>query len=186
MVDGEQKIFNLAVKSGDISGLRIEDIHSFIKLLVLMIATSYRIAEEDRVFKSEYIISQGIMLACKKLRYDGVAYFSKRIDDEIFALTAINLVLFADYKKNEEYAEICRHLKVDESLNYQFFKQLTPAAKYKTYDLRAARNEYITNIGNRNYNYDYRETEFYEFDAYLFGRWENKNIVQWGNAIENE
>ena len=70
------------------------------KLLMLTIATSYRIKEAGRTFKSEYIISQSIMMACKRLGYDGVAYYSKRVSDEIFAFCAINLALFVDYKVN--------------------------------------------------------------------------------------
>ena len=74
-------------------------VHCWIKLLVLMIATSYKIADPNRVFRSEYIISQSIMLACKRLGYDGVAYFSKRVESELFAVNAINLALFAEYIK---------------------------------------------------------------------------------------
>ena len=44
------------------------------------------------------------MMACKKQRYDGVAYYSKRVSDELFALCAIKLALFVDYKG--EYSEI--------------------------------------------------------------------------------
>ena len=50
-----------------------------------------QIKEGGRTFKSEYIISQSIMMACKRLGYDGVAYYSKRVYDEIFARCAINL-----------------------------------------------------------------------------------------------
>lgn len=58
---------------------------------MLDIATSYRVKEVNRTFKSEYIISQSIMMACKKLGYSGVAYYSKRVDDIAFARCAINL-----------------------------------------------------------------------------------------------
>ncbi len=68
------------------------------------IATSYIVKEENRTFRSEYIISQSLMMACKKLGYDGIAYYSRRVDDEIFALCAINLALFVDY--NGEYSDI--------------------------------------------------------------------------------
>lgn len=77
VLDGTQKIFNLAVLSRDISQLHTEeDVHNWIKLLVLMIATSYKVAEQNRAFKSEYIISQSVMLACKKLGHDGAMSFS--------------------------------------------------------------------------------------------------------------
>lgn len=142
VLDGTQKIFNLAVSARLLFVLSdgAEDyIHCWVKLLVLMIATSYIINETDRSFKSEYIVSQSIMMACKKRGYDGVAYFSKRVEDEMFAFNAINLALFADYKKGAEYGEICRHLKVDEPLNYQLFRQLNHSSTYKNYNLRVKR-----------------------------------------------
>ena len=151
-----------------------------------MIATSYKIEETNRIFKSEYIVSQSIMLACKQLGYDGVAYFSKRVESELFAVNAINLALFAEYKKGQEYAEICNHLKVDESLNYQLFRQLTPAATYKKYDhLRSVSTRLITNIGNFKHQYGYRDTEFFRFDEHLFARWEDKEKIDWGNALKD-
>ena len=87
--------------------------------------------------------------------HDGVAYFSKRVESELFGKVAINLALFANYKKGAEYAEICEHLKVDESMNYQLFRQLTPAATYMTYRLRVDNTRYITNIGNFKHQYGY-------------------------------
>ena len=51
---------------------------------MLMVATSYKINESGRTFKSEYIVSQAVMMACKKLGYDGVAYFSRRVSDVSF------------------------------------------------------------------------------------------------------
>ena len=106
LLDGTQTIFNLAVSIRDISCLNEcerERVHTWIKLLMLTMATSYTINEPGRSFKSEYIISQSIMMACKKLGYDGVAYYSKRVSDEIFARCAVNLALFVDYKN--EYSE---------------------------------------------------------------------------------
>lgn len=187
VLDEKQKIFNLAVMTRHIYQLHNDDdVHCWIKLLVLMIATSYRVTEKNRVFKSEYIVSQSIMLACKKLGFDGVAYFSKRVESELFAVNAINLALFADYRKGQEYAEICEHMMVDESLNYQLFRQLTPAAINRHYDLRSVKTGLITNIGNFKHQYSYKDTEFYRFDEHLFARWkekENKEI-DWGNALK--
>ena len=63
---------------------------------MLTVATSYRIKEDGRTFKYEYIISQSIMMACEKFGYDDVACYSKRVYDEVFALCVINLALFVD------------------------------------------------------------------------------------------
>lgn len=185
LLEGNRRIFNLAVMTRHVFRLHTEeDVHCWIKLLVLMIATSYKIKEDNRVFKSEYIVSQSIMLACKKLGFDGVAYFSKRVESELFALSAINLALFATYRKNEEYAEICEHLKADESLNYQLFRQLIPQSDYRDYKLRLRKTGLITNIGNFKHQYSYHETEFYRFDQFLFDRWENKDTIEWGSMLK--
>lgn len=187
ILSGEQKVFNLAVMTRDLGQLNdgaVDDVHCWIKLLVLMIATSFRVSEADRSFRSEYIISQSIMLACKKLGYDGVVYFSKRVDDERFALVAINLALFAEYRKNSEYGTICELMKVGESMNYQLFRQLNMvAATLTSYPLRTEASHYITNIGNYKHQYRYSDTEFYRFDKHLFARWEDKDNVEWGNAL---
>ena len=75
---------------------------------------------------------------------------------------------------------------MDESLNYQLFRQLTPAATYKKYDhLRSVSTGLITNIGNFKHQYGYRDTEFFRFDEHLFARWEDKDKVDWGNALKD-
>lgn len=188
LLDGTQKILNLAIYIKDFSGLNdfaTERVHCWLKLLMLMIATSYRINEPDRTFKSEYIISQAIMMACKKLGYDGVAYFSGRVSDNIFARCAINLALFVDY--NGEYSPLIKHMKIDDSFNYALYKQLLPSQRHKKYNLRSINSATITNIGNYDRQYPYTGTEFFEFDKYLFATWHNKSneigSLPWGVLI---
>lgn len=188
ILDGSQKVFNLAVMSRDLSELNDgneEFVHCWIKLLVLMIATSYKVEEANRTFRSEYIVSQSVMLACKKLGFDGVAYYSKRVEGELLSFAAINLALFVGFDRNSGYGSICRHLKIDEPMNYQLFKQLSYAATYQRYSLRVNATPYITNIGNYKRQYRYSETEFYRFDEHLFGRWDDREICNWGNALED-
>ena len=140
---------------------------------MLMIATSYTIKETGRTFKSEYIISQSIMMGCKKLGYSGVAYYSKRVTDEIFARCAINLALFVDYDK--EYSDmVIKHIKIDDAFNFSIYKNLDASLKYKRYELRSVHSGFITNIGKYDRQYAYRETEFYGFDEFLFTSWRDK------------
>lgn len=189
ILDGSQRIFNLAVMTRNLYGLNDGDldyIHCWIKLLVLMIATSYIIEEENRSFRSEYIISQSIMLACKKRGYDGIAYLSKRVEDDMFAFVATNLALFADYQKDKEFGNICKHLKIDEPLNYQLFKQLNHSATLRKYDsMRIDNTGFITNINGYRRQYNYKDTDFYRFDNHLFARWKDKDLVEWGNALSD-
>lgn len=186
ILDGTQKIFNLAVSSRDFfitHDLDLDEIHCWLKLYMLSIATSFRINEKERTFKSEYIISQAIMMACKKIGYDGIAYYSKRVSDEIFSLCAINLVLFVDY--DNEYSKITKHIKIDDPFNYALYKQLFPSLHYKNYNLRSVQTGLLTNIGSFDRQYPYRETEFFEFDKFLFTTWRDKHKkgkdqIPWG------
>lgn len=74
---------------------------------------------------------------CKKLGLDGIAYYSKQVEDDIFSQSAINLALFATFKHNQNYSEICNHIKVGDSFNYQMFRQLGHISTNKDYVLRA-------------------------------------------------
>lgn len=65
LLDGSQKILNLVVAVRDFHRLHeFEDerVHCWLKLFMFSIATSFRIKEEGRIFKSEYVISQAIMM----------------------------------------------------------------------------------------------------------------------------
>lgn len=190
LLDGQQTIFNLAVSIRDFSRLNeleSSKVHTWLKLLMLSIATSYRVKEMNRTFKSEYIVSQSIMMACKKLGYSGVAYYSKRVDDVTFSYCAINLALFVEYKM--EYSDIVKHMKMNDAFNYAVYKNLLSTLKYKDYDLRSIATGRITNIGKYDRQYPYRETEFFEFDKFLFATWRDKangkgkDEVDWGIDI---
>lgn len=187
VLDGTQRIFNLAVSIRGfwaLNDFEADKVHCWLKLLMLMIATSYRIKEVSRTFKSEYIISQAVMMACKKEKYDGIAYYSKRVSDESFAICAINLALFVSYEG--EYSALAKHMKADNFTNYFFFKQLQPSQKNRDYNLRSVNHGLITNIGEFDRQYSYQETEFYNFDKFLFYIWANKargkgkESIPWG------
>lgn len=187
LLDGSQKIFNLAVSIRQFYYLNEYEssrVRTWLKLMMLNIATSYRINECGRTFKSEYIISQAVMMACKKLGYDGVAYFSKRVADEVFAQCAINLALFVNYKK--EYSDLVRHMKVDDAFNFSIYKNLNASATNTMYSLRSVNNGLITNIGSYDGQYGYMETDFFKFDQFLFESWrkkpngKSKDQISWG------
>ena len=190
LLEGNQKVFNLAISLRDfrcLNEFEEERVHCWLKLYLLTVATCYVIKEENRAFKSEYIISQSLMMACKKMEYDGIAYYSRRVDNELFALCAINLVLFVDY--NGEYSEMIKHIKIDDSFNYALYKQLNSSLSYKDYELRSTYTPYITNIGSFERQYPYRETDFYNFDKFLFTTWRDKlndkgkDVIPWGVEI---
>lgn len=183
VLDNTQKVLNLAVsirdlqsyqeldKKVDISEFK-NDIVTLLKLVILNICTSYKIQNRNRNFKSEYIISQMIMLACKNRGLDGVAYLSKQVSSEVFAsIVGVNVALFAKYNGEDELSEICEHIKIGDSFNYSMYKKLLPSLKYKGYRLRIDASPYINNIGSLDRQFPYKETEFYDFDKYLFANW---------------
>lgn len=191
LLEGTQKIFNLAVSIRDFHArddLEKNRVQCWLKLYMLAVATSYRIKETGRIFKSEYIISQAIMMACKKMGYDGVAYYSKRVYDEVFAQCAINLALFVEYKG--EYSELIKHMKMDDAFNYGLYKQLDTSSEDKTYELRCARTGFVNNIGNYEKQYTYAKTKYADFDKFLFVSWNNKpngkgkDQIPWGVTID--
>ncbi|WP_322290545.1 RES domain-containing protein [Paratractidigestivibacter sp.] len=186
VLDGKQRLFNLAVMGREERLLgegNIEKVHSWLKLMVLMFATSFRVCEEGRSFKSEYIISQSVMLACAELGLDGIAYFSKRVSDEVFAWSAINLALFAKEKKGQDYGDICRHMKIDDSFNYLFFRQLRGERADPDYMLRSLENGSINNVGSYDRQFSYANTDFCRFDKFLFKEW-RKEGTDWGSALQ--
>lgn len=73
------------------------------------------------------------MMAYKRLGYDGVTYYSKRVYDEVFARCAINLALFIDYKG--DYSELIKHMEMDDAFNYGLYKQLRPSFRCREHEL---------------------------------------------------
>lgn len=187
LLEGNQKIFNLAVMNRDVHALYefdIDRVHCWLKLLVLMIATSYQINEKDRIFKAEYIISQSIMLACKELGCDGIAYYSKRVNDVVFSRAAVNVALFAAYERGQQYSNICHHIKVGDAYSYAMYKQLGNSIKDGiTYQLRCTHSGTANNIGTYDRQFAYKDTYFAAFDQFLFATWKDKEIIGFGNAI---
>lgn len=188
VLDGTQRLFNLAVMGREERLLgegNMERVHTWLKLMILMFATSFRVCEEGRNFKSEYIISQSVMLACAELGLDGVVYFSKRVSDEVFARSAINLALFAKGKMGQEYGDICRHMKMADSFNYLFFRQLRGDRMDPDYILRSLGNGAANVIGSYERPFGYEEIDFCRFDKFLFDEW-RKEEVDWGNAVRTK
>lgn len=190
-LDDDIKLFNLATniqkifvytrtEKEDLKNYSIDLenlIDDYLALWQLTIATSFKVNEENRKFKSEYIIPQLIMLSLKNKDIDGVAYYSKKLTEDYsvvgYMQPNINVAIFADYKSiihdfdnapitNKKYSDICKKIKISPAVNY---------ADYKN-------SKWIDTQGN--YGYDdfndiklgsvttsYLHTEFYRFEKYL-------------------
>lgn len=139
-------------------------------LRVLAIATSFRVKRYAPYvpFKSEYILSQLIMLAAKRLNLAGIAYFSKRLnsDSDAFPI-GVNLALFAPYEGEEKVSSICEDLEISEPVNYAEYKQMyIPEREIE----RERRN--IPEIHIASKNVIYPQTYFSTLDNYLQQRLE--------------
>ena len=183
ILDNSQKVLNLTVTISSLYAFK-EEVHNMseeeadkhvidlLRLMILTFCTSYKVTEGNRNFKSEYIMPQMIMLACKSSNLDGITYYSKQIPYESFACTVGgNLVLFATYNGEELLSSICDHLDIGTAFNFAMFKQLLPCQMYKEYNLRIMSSPYINNVGTQSHWFPYRETQFFEFDKYLFANW---------------
>lgn len=172
ILDNTQRILNLAVNFGDFifANKCAEEITKTIfRLWLLSIATSFKVREENRSFKSEYIISQLIMLSCMKKGLSGLTYYSKQVENDCFACSVgVNLALFAYLNEKNDLSDICNHLYVSDSFNYSMYKHLTIPQTFRRAKLRIDNIVRMQNIGTFERQYPYRETEFYSFDNYLY------------------
>lgn len=147
-----------------------KELLTWLILLLLTIATSYAVKEENREFKSEYIIPQMIMLACKSNEMDGIVYISKKVSEEIFGMTvAVNVALFATYEGEDKYSKICGHIKTADSFNFAMYNRiLLNSLKYKRIETTIRNSPLIKNIGTYSRQLPYTETAFAGFDEFLF------------------
>lgn len=171
VLDNTQTILNLAINFRDFCSriFSSEERKIIFRLFLLSITTSFKVREQNRNFKSEYIISQMIMLSCMKKGLSGIAYYSKQIEDDYFAYSVgVNLALFAYYSPGKELSDICNHLNVSDSFNYSMYKQLLAPQTFRQADLRVDHLASTQNIGTFERQYPYKETMFYKFDNYLY------------------
>lgn len=172
-VDENEEILNLTMNASELecfvsSGASEKKIITAFKLWLVSVATSYIVKEKGRTFKSEYVISQLLMLACKNSGCYGISYYSKRVDSDFFAYrVCVNLAIFAPYKGERKVSDVCNGIKLTESMNFEMFKNLQPSLTYRQKHLNVVDSCHAINIGNFERQYPYRETEFYAFDKYL-------------------
>lgn len=123
-------VLNLALSSSFISSMSVcysdEDIsfmEELLEIFPLVYATSYNILEQNRSFKSEYIVSHLIMQCMRELGIDAVAYLSKKISDKFAYPYAINIAIPVekDFKKNNSYWMKADRVFLSEPISYGEF-----------------------------------------------------------------
>lgn len=172
------KILNLAVNKKTLlesSSLEETAVLTIFKLFLLSIATSFKVKETNRVFKSEYIISQLIMLSAKKLDLSGVAYNSKRVTNDYHTgFAAVDLALLANYEKGfEVHSAFCDEIFSTPSYNFSMFKQLNSRAQDTHREPSSLFNHaYISSLDRC---ISYSNTEFFRFDQFLMNSHYNQD-----------
>lgn len=175
LLNKDYEILNLStdirVFLGAVSVLKNDsDKQMMFKSYLLSQVTSFRIIEEKRNFKSEYIISQLITLACKSNGIEGISYISKRVSSNVFGHDiCMNLALFVPYEHGEKYVSIMKtEMKIGFPVNYAYFEKLKRATLCLSIERFDYENSpYPTNIGDFENQTPYTETHFYDFDKYL-------------------
>lgn len=181
------KVLNLCISqhtiNGSAGGGYIEEheeknVHSLIEIFPLVCATSFRILDMNRSFKSEYIISQLLMQVVNELDVDGVAYLSKKMEDRYAYPQTVNLAILMRCDKLPPYDE----LSLDMYWKYATKIKLSNVNRYSEFlenniNYKSPYSSYINEIY---YNNDeantvllggtkikYTDTKFSDFDEYL-------------------
>lgn len=139
-----------------------------------VIATSFRILERNRTFRSEYIISQLLMQAAKIIGLDGIAYSSKRITALEAYPQCVNLAVICDKStenKIAEYSHKCKEIQLTEPELFSDFNSYK-FNNGKIQDKTLVIKHYKNNKGHQNiYIMDnaikYHESKFALYDEYL-------------------
>lgn len=140
------------------------------KSYLLSQITSFCIDEDNRNFKSEYVISQLISLACKSNTINGISYISKRVSTNEFGHNiCMNLALFIPYEQGVKYSKsMISEMKIGTPINYAYFNKLKRASLNLSFEpLPYELKQGAISIGDFENQIPYRETDFYDYDKYL-------------------
>lgn len=151
-----------------------EDFLNSVEIFPLIIATSFKIEEENRNFKSEYIISQLIMQVANTLGIDAVAYLSKRINDFSAYPQCVNLAILIPQKNigsEELYWEYANQVALTEPICFaDFIESSDIKSEFEPTTLinKTYQNQYTGGgISIFGQSINYIDTSFSKFDEYL-------------------
>ncbi|SHI88527.1 hypothetical protein SAMN02745229_03782 [Butyrivibrio fibrisolvens DSM 3071] len=179
-------LFGISSIGNDDSGKNIGKINNLTRIILrlypLVIATSIRNKGSAGKFRSEYIVSQLLMMNLQSLGCDGISYISKRIgENEEYAFPQMVNIALPVYKASEiarEYGEICEKIEITKPLNYEEFMSLELDAlernvknSYyaKVFNVSMMQNP-STNIVSCGRTVNYGKTKFFRFENSLCGQ----------------
>ncbi|MCU5378634.1 RES domain-containing protein [Bacillus cereus] len=201
----ELRVLNLAINQGIISGYTMgneqkEYAMSMIELFPLVIATSFKVMDKDkdkdkdkdtntdkgkdRVFKSEYIVSQLIMQCLTELGLEGVAYISKQIEHNDLSLqlgnenfpTCVNLAIPMKNNKNDYYSELAKDIPLTEPISLELCISIIQNASINK-QLVAYSNLFDSALTHNGERINYKALKFSKIDDYLI----NQKHVSYNN-----
>ncbi|OCS91658.1 hypothetical protein [Caryophanon latum] len=156
----------------DPSSPEVKKLFHMIELWPLVCATSFRIKEANRIFKSEYIVSNLIMQNIVKLDVDGVAYISKKVKNDSMSFPqAVNLAI--PIKKpvsNQAYGELCRKIKITDPVNFGEFIKIKHRLMNNLTSLVNQFEGFSTRIDFAGEQIDYHTLDFSKLDDYLLSK----------------
>lgn len=177
------KILNLCIDRTYIAGLSFlyknclekKEILDLLEIYPLLIATSYNIKEKNRKFKSEYIISQLLMQAAKRMEIDGIAYMSKKVMDYCAYPYAVNLALImtCDNDIEQKYWKRISEIKLTEpffafDMPSDFMTERCKTFINKFYSGPSCGKAYEEMHIPENDHFLYRKSVFCDFDEFLW------------------
>lgn len=123
------KVFNLVASEALVNGIYQKGSNepfkkelqiSMLKLLPIVLATSFSVKSENREEKYEYIIPQLVMHSLSELNIDGVAYLSKQGKDDFQYPQGVNLAIpVLDISNKKEYGEVCSKFVITEPKGFR-------------------------------------------------------------------
>ncbi|WP_257149944.1 RES domain-containing protein [Bacillus cereus] len=185
----ELRVLNLAITQGIVSGFTMGNEHkeyamSMIELFPLVMATSFKVIDGERVFKSEYIVSQLIMQCLTELGVEGVAYISKQIEHNDLSIqlgnenfpTCVNLAIPMKNNKNDQYSELAKKIPLTEPIKMDECISLIQNASFNK-QVVAYPNLFDSQLTQNGVRRDYKKLEFSEIDDFLV----NQKHVSYNN-----
>ena len=174
------KVLNLCIQQNLINGKMAviqntkewKEAIQCLEIFPLVIATSYHVKQNDRSFKSEYIIPQIVMQVCGELGIKGIAYLSKKVEDKYAYPYAVNLAIPIPSNDCSEYWDRIDDVEITEPVRFSDFlsdegQNKKSRKKYLSYSSEIYKDNYSNKIWLEEEAKKYIETEYAAFDEYV-------------------
>ena len=147
--------------------------HELIKIYPFVLATSFHVEQENRKFKSEYVISQLIMHCLKELDIDGVAYMSTKVEGKMnFPLNVCLALPAFDEKSLDDKFKLTEPVLLENFINLTNRDQAQKRSFINKY--YSQKNDY--SIGASDVKF-FNNSIYSDFDDYLVNQ-EHKKLME--------